>query len=130
MLFPNTYTFPHQVCVVISLIHSTIQDFEIATPEDKLEMVQETLWNYKPMPKNFNFPFYKEGELFKLKHEDLATAKQKLKEAKAQYENYFQEHPEAITKNAVFGELNKFEWKLLHRKHLNHHFEQFGLLEK
>ncbi|WP_304137223.1 phenylacetic acid degradation bifunctional protein PaaZ [Mesonia mobilis] len=107
-----------------------IQDFEIATPEDKLEMVQETLWNYKPMPKNFNFPFYKEGELFKLKHEDLATAKQKLKEAKAQYENYFQEHPEAITKNAVFGELNKFEWKLLHRKHINHHFDQFGLLEK
>ncbi len=107
-----------------------IQDFEIATPEDKLEMVQETLWNYQPMPKNFNFPFYKEGELFKLKHEDLATAKQKLKEAKAQYENYFQEHPEAITKNAVFGELNKFEWKLLHRKHINHHFDQFGLLEK
>ena len=60
------------------------------------------------MPKNFNFPFYKEGELFKLKHEDLATAKQKLKEAKAQ-PNYFQEHPEAITKNAVFGELNKFD---------------------
>uniref|UniRef100_UPI0026ECD55E phenylacetic acid degradation bifunctional protein PaaZ n=1 Tax=Mesonia mobilis TaxID=369791 RepID=UPI0026ECD55E len=107
-----------------------IQDFEIATPEDKLEMVQETLWNYKPMPKNFHFPFYKEGELFKLKHEDLATAKQKLKEAKAQYENYFHEHPEAITKNAVFGELNKFEWKLMHRKHINHHFDQFGLLEK
>ena len=28
----------------------------------------------------------------------------------------------------VFGELNKYEWYLLERKHLNHHFEQFGLI--
>ena len=28
----------------------------------------------------------------------------------------------------VFGELNRYEWYLLERKHLNHHFEQFGLI--
>ena len=105
-----------------------IQDFEIATPEKYLDDVQATLWNYEPMPKNYNFPFYKEGELFSLKHEDLATAKQKLKEAKKQYENFFVENPDAVTKNAVFGELTKFEWKLMHRKHINHHFKQFGLI--
>ncbi|MDR6301865.1 phenylacetic acid degradation bifunctional protein PaaZ [Mesonia maritima] len=105
-----------------------IQDFEISTPKKYLDDVKETLYNYEPMPKNYNFPFYKEGELFSLKHEDLAMAKQKLKEAKKQYENFFVENSEAVTKNAVFGELTKFEWKLLHRKHLNHHFKQFGIL--
>ena len=28
----------------------------------------------------------------------------------------------------VFGELNKYEWYLLERKHLNHHFNQFNLI--
>ena len=31
-------------------------------------------------------------------------------------------------KNLVFGELDKYESYLLERKHLNHHFEQFGLI--
>ena len=35
---------------------------------------------------------------------------------------------EAKLKNAVFGELNRYEWYLMERKHLNHHFEQFNLL--
>ncbi|SHJ03993.1 oxepin-CoA hydrolase / 3-oxo-5,6-dehydrosuberyl-CoA semialdehyde dehydrogenase [Mesonia phycicola] len=107
-----------------------IQDFEIATPEEHLEKVQETLWNYKEMPKNYNFPLYKEGEIFELKHEDLATAKLKLKEARKQYQEFFRENPKAITKNAVFGEMTKYEWYLLDRKHLNHHFNQFGLLDQ
>ena len=42
--------------------------------------------------------------------------------------DFFKENPEATTKNVVFGVLNKFEWYLLERKHLNHHFEQFNLL--
>ena len=35
---------------------------------------------------------------------------------------------ETTTKNAVFGILDKFEWDLVHTKHFNHHFEQFGLI--
>ena len=35
---------------------------------------------------------------------------------------------EAKLKNLVFGELNRYESYLLERKHLNHHFEQFGLI--
>ena len=33
---------------------------------------------------------------------------------------YFKEHPDAKLSNMVFGELNKYEWYLLERKHLNH----------
>ena len=59
---------------------------------------------------------------------DLATAKEKFLEARAAYKTYFKENPEAKLKNMVFGEMNKYEWYLMERKHLNHHFEQFGLI--
>ncbi|WP_027395280.1 phenylacetic acid degradation bifunctional protein PaaZ [Aquimarina latercula] len=105
-----------------------IQDFEIATPEQYLEKVQEMVYNHKPMPKGHKHPLMKEDSLEALVHEDLITAKKKLLEAMDEFEIYFKENPDAITKNAVFGEMNKFEWDLLNVKHLNHHFEQFGLL--
>jgi oxepin-CoA hydrolase/3-oxo-5,6-dehydrosuberyl-CoA semialdehyde dehydrogenase len=105
-----------------------IQDFEIATPEEYLEDTRSTLWNYKKMPKNYNFPLYEKGKLPLLKHENLAEAKEKLKEARKEYIEFFKKNPKATLKNAVFGELTKYEWELLERKHLNHHFEQFELL--
>ncbi|MFD2562790.1 phenylacetic acid degradation bifunctional protein PaaZ [Aquimarina rubra] len=105
-----------------------IQDFEIATPEQYLEKVQEMIYNHKPMPQGHNHPLMKEGVLEELVHDNLATAKMKLLEAMDEFETYFKENPEGVTKNVVFGEMNKFEWDLLNVKHLNHHLEQFGLL--
>ena len=104
-----------------------IQDFEIVTPLEHIEKVQETLWNYQPMPKNYDFPLLPKDKLADLKHENLDTAKKQLLEARKAYLQFFRENPNATTKNAVFGELSKFEWELLERKHINHHFEQFGL---
>jgi oxepin-CoA hydrolase/3-oxo-5,6-dehydrosuberyl-CoA semialdehyde dehydrogenase len=105
-----------------------IQDFEIATPEKILEKVHNSLYNYIPFPKNTNFPMLEKNTLDKLRHPDLATAISKFKEIRENYKNYFKENPEAVLKNLVFGELNKYESYLLERKHLNHHFEQFGLI--
>ena len=105
-----------------------IQDFEIATPEEYLEKTHNSLYNYRKMPREYNFPLAKESKITETKHENLETAKKKLLEARADYLNFFKKNPEAVTKNVVFGELNKFEWYLLERKHLNHHFEQFELL--
>jgi oxepin-CoA hydrolase/3-oxo-5,6-dehydrosuberyl-CoA semialdehyde dehydrogenase len=107
---------------------SEIQDFTISTPEKHIEKVQETLYNYKPMPVGYDFPLYKKGQLEVLKHENLATAKLKLLEARDAYLEFYKENPKAIVKNVVFGHLEKYEWYLLDRKHLNHHFKQFGLL--
>ena len=106
-----------------------IQDFDIATPEEHLEKVQEMVYNHKPMPRGHKHPLMKQGELEKLIHPDLDTAKAKLIEALDNLDAYFKENPDTKTKNAVFGELNKFEWDLLNVKHLNHHFEQFNLLD-
>lgn len=105
-----------------------MQNFNIATPEEYLEKTQETLWNYKPMPKDFQMPLMEKGVLEPLQHTDLETAIQKMLEARNEYLEFFKENPDALHKNAVFGYLNRYEWYLLERKHLNHHFEQFSLL--
>ncbi len=105
-----------------------MQNFDIATPEEYLEKTQETLWNYKPMPKDFHMPLMQKGKLEPLQHPNLETAKQKMLEAREEYLEFFKENPDALNKNAVFGYLNRYEWYLLERKHLNHHFNQFGLI--
>ncbi|WMI69613.1 phenylacetic acid degradation bifunctional protein PaaZ [Mangrovimonas sp. YM274] len=105
-----------------------IQDFDIATPEKILEKVHATLYNYDKMPSGYDFPLAERSRITDLKYASLEEAKDKLKEAREAYLAYFKEHPEAKTKNVVFGELNRYEWYLLERKHLNHHFEQFGLI--
>ncbi len=106
------------------------QNFEITTPEKNIEKVRATLYNYDKMPREFKFPMYEENKLPKLKYKNLDEAKEKMLEAREAYLNYFKQNPEATLKNTVFGTLNKYEWYLLERKHLNHHFEQFDVLEK
>ncbi|MCO4820583.1 MAG: phenylacetic acid degradation bifunctional protein PaaZ [Flavobacteriaceae bacterium] len=105
-----------------------IQDFDIATPEKILEKVHHSLYNYKKFPLNSRFPLLEKDTLDILKHPDLATAINRFKEQRTKYLEYFKENPEAVLNNMVFGELNRYEWYLLERKHLNHHFEQFELI--
>ncbi|MBT8272459.1 MAG: phenylacetic acid degradation bifunctional protein PaaZ, partial [Bacteroidia bacterium] len=105
-----------------------IQDFEYSTPEEHLEKVHDSLYNHRPMPRNHNAPELLEKDLQKLTHENLEAAKKSMLEAYDQYEDHFKDNAEITTKNIVFGELNRFEWRLFHTKHFNHHFGQFGLL--
>lgn len=105
-----------------------IQDFEIATSEKVLDKVRNSLYNYHKFPRNSQFPTLEKDTLDTLKHTDLATAIAKFTEARETYKSYFKVNPEAKLKHIVFGILNKYEWLLLERKHLNHHFEQFGLI--
>jgi oxepin-CoA hydrolase/3-oxo-5,6-dehydrosuberyl-CoA semialdehyde dehydrogenase len=107
---------------------SKIQDFEISTPEKIRDKVHNTLYDYKKMPQNFDFPLAEKSKINEVKHADLVTAKEKMLEARSEYIAFFKQNPEALLKNAVFGEMNRYEWQLLERKHLNHHFEQFGIL--
>ncbi len=105
-----------------------IQDFEVATPEKILEKVHASLYNHEKFPKNTHFPLLEKDKLEDLKHPDLATAIEKFKAQREKYLEYFKDRPDAKLNNMVFGELNRYEWYLLERKHLNHHFEQFGLI--
>ncbi|RZJ34331.1 MAG: phenylacetic acid degradation bifunctional protein PaaZ [Flavobacterium sp.] len=104
-------------------------DYEIATPAEHLDKFREMIFNHKPMPQGHKHPLMKPDSVEDLRHPDLQTAKQKLKEAYDAFEQYFKENPDARTKNAVFGMMDKFEWDLLNTKHFNHHFKQFGILD-
>ena len=105
-----------------------LQDFEIATPEKYLDVVHDSLYNFEKFPQNSQFPQLEKDTLASLIHPNLETAKAKFLEQRFKYLQFFKENPDAVLKNLVFGELNKYESYLLERKHLNHHFEQFGLL--
>jgi oxepin-CoA hydrolase/3-oxo-5,6-dehydrosuberyl-CoA semialdehyde dehydrogenase len=105
-----------------------IQNFEIHTPENILEKVHNSLYNYHKMPREHMFPLAEESKINELKHKDLEEAKLKMLQSRQEYLDFFKENPDALLKNAVFGEMNRYEWYLLERKHLNHHFEQFELI--
>ena len=105
-----------------------IQDFDITTPEKIIEKVHNMLYDYSKMPQNFDFPLAAKSKINELQYADLATAKEKMLEARSEYIAFYKQNPEALLKNAVFGEMNRYEWQLLERKHLNHHFEQFGII--
>lgn len=103
-------------------------DTEITTPEKHLEKYQDSLWNYKPMPHEFKHPLLNKDKTEDLRFENLAAAKKAYLEAYDKFEKYFEDNPEAHTANTVFGMLDRYHWYLLNRKHLNHHFSQFGLI--
>ena len=101
---------------------------EVSTPEEHWEKYQDSLFNYKAMPKNFDAPMLKKGELEELRYTDLQQAKEEFLKAWDAFDEYYKENPEAKANNAVFGPLDKDHWDLLNRKHFHHHFEQFSLL--
>lgn len=103
-------------------------DGEQTTPEDRVEKYQESLWNYQPMPKQFDHPLFKKGETEDLRHPSLEDARKALSNAHDEMTQFYKENPESKLLNPVFGYLGRYEMYLLERKHYLHHFEQFGLV--
>ena len=101
---------------------------DILTPEDKLERYQDSLWDHRPMPKNYDHPSFKKGETEDLRFENLAAAKEAFWKSYDEVVAYYKANPEGVLANPVFGMLDKYHFKLLNNKHMNHHFSQFGLI--
>ena len=100
----------------------------INTPEEHIEKYQDSLFNYRPMPVDYKHPLLKKDQTEDLMYENLDQAKAALLEAWDRFEAYFKEHPGKETNHVTFGKLDKDLWDLMNRKHINHHFKQFGLL--
>lgn len=100
----------------------------VTTPEKYLEKTQDSLWNYRGLIKSYDHPMLRKGELEDLRFESLEEAKEALLKAYDEFEIFFKENPTITTPNTVFGNLDKFHWDLLNRKHFYHHFKQFGLV--
>ena len=113
----------YQFLIAMEKIH-----VRLTTSPKHLDKFVEVVYNHQPMMKGFNHPMLKKGELENLRYDSLEIAIEKYFETRAEYESFFKENEGKTTMNPSFGELSKFEWDLLNRKHTHHHFEQFGLV--
>ncbi len=103
---------------------------KLAIPEAKVERYQESLFNYRKMPKEFKHPDLDPDKPAKLRYDNLEAAKTAFFKAYDEYEAYYKANPEAVHLNPMFGPLDKELWDLMHRKHFHHHFEQFDIIMK
>ena len=100
---------------------------DVYTPEAYLEKSKAFLMSDKAMPVEYNAPFIKETDLI-LRNSSLQDAKNELLSLIDSFYEYYQKNPANSFNHPVFGLLNHEEWIWLHRKHITHHFKQFGLV--
>ncbi len=100
--------------------------FPVEVPEEKLEKMLAFLTSDKPMARNLKVSFA--GENVPLRHEELELAIDEYVERWIDLEALYSVNPTLTNSHPYYGPLNFEQWKLLHSKHLTHHFEQFGLI--
>ncbi|MFC5271505.1 DUF1569 domain-containing protein [Adhaeribacter terreus] len=110
------------------VIVSTKKEIPVITPEDKLPAYLQFLKSDKPFDRDIPNPFVGDTPPA-LRFENLDTAKTKLLAALEGFYKFFAENPEAKPVHPFFGRLNYEEWLQFQRKHFQHHFKQFGLVE-
>ncbi|HOI28893.1 MAG TPA: hypothetical protein PLZ15_03965 [Melioribacteraceae bacterium] len=99
---------------------------ECFNPEEKISTLKKFLMSSRPLPKNFINPLIGE-DLLPLEYGSIEEALSVLKQEVDKHYRFFELNPDATTTNATFGDLNKDEWEIFHRKHFQHHLEQFGI---
>ncbi len=109
-------------------ISSRPTDIEAFNPPEKQGVMKKFLFSDKPMPRNFKSPAMDEAPK-PLKYDSFEKAVDVFKDLYDQFHTYFKENPDAKLTNPAFGDLDYNEWKQFHKKHITHHFTQFGLIE-
>lgn len=92
---------------------------------EKLARSKAFLLSDAPMPREFKAHFVDDAA--PLKYEELDLAVDAFIEAWVDFEEYCETHPEQQHVHPVFGLLTIDEWRWMHRKHITHHFTQFGV---
>ncbi len=99
---------------------------ECFNPPEKIPTLKRFLLSDRPLPKNFVNPLIGEG-LQPLQFNSLEDAIAGLKTEIEDFRKFFENNPDALITNPTFGELNKTEWEIFHKKHFTHHLSQFGI---
>lgn len=99
---------------------------DLAIPEDKIERMQAFLETDKPMARGIEVPFAPKNVA--LRNEDLDLAIDEFVDEWLLFEECFTENENLTAVHSFYGALNFDQWRKLNDKHLNHHFEQFGLI--
>lgn len=101
-------------------------EVEIVTPLEQIPAFQHFLLSDKMFKKSSEKP--KEYDLVKPLHADLEQVKLNLMKSLVAMQVHFEKHPDFKSTHPNFGELNTDLWLHMHRKHIKHHFRQFGIL--
>ncbi len=101
---------------------------KITTPAEKLEKYSDSLWNYYPMPKEYKHELLRKDRTEDLRYQDMASAKEGFWKSYDEVWDFYKINPDGVLMNTVFGMLDKYHMQLMFDKHMNHHFEQFGVL--
>lgn len=99
----------------------------VFTPEDRLPAYREFLFSDKPFAENIPNPVFEKG-IPPLRCADLATAKERLVQELQDFFAFFAENTEKTAPHPFFGHLDFHGWEAFQRKHISHHFRQFGLI--
>jgi len=111
----------------VQLSNGKITFNECMNPSEKLSVLKRILMSPRPMPKNFVNTVIG-SELKPLEYKNLEETIDVLMSELNEIDNFYDSNPEATPTNPTFGPLNKEEWIQFHKKHLTHHFTQFGLI--
>jgi hypothetical protein len=99
---------------------------EVLTPPEQLPRMQAFLLSDKPFRENTASPLLSELPP-PVVNPSVEAALEELAAAIAQFFRHFEAHPNATTRNPIFGDLNAEENVALLYKHALHHLRQFGI---
>jgi hypothetical protein len=92
---------------------------------EKLERSRAFLMSEAPMPKEFKAHFVDDSK--PVRNESFELAVDEFIESWVDFEEHCELNPNFEYVHPVFGILNMTEWRWMHRKHITHHFTQFGV---
>lgn len=95
--------------------------------EDESARRKATLATDDPYPKNLMNPIFFNG-LPPLRKPSLASAIDQLEDEMEAFFAHHDAHPNTIEMHPIYGPMVYAEWMHFQRKHMRHHWTQFGLL--
>lgn len=115
------------VCLTFSLSNGR-REIEQSTPERLAGITKRRLLESDmAFPKGFKAPMLPENDTLPYHYASLNAAIEALEDELDAFERWFEEHPDSKPVHPVMGPLSYEEWQIFHRKHVEHHLEQFGV---
>jgi len=96
--------------------------------EEKIEKRLEFLYSNRPFPRNITNMAHGDG-LRPLRRKNLSDAKEQLLKNIQLFFDHHKEKQDYKPLHPVFGYLDKEGWLVFQKKHITHHFIQFGLMK-
>jgi hypothetical protein len=113
--------------LVFKLANGKLKDTNTFTEEEKIPLMKRFILSDRPFKENTKSPLLT-NELLALKFDTIAAAKLVFLQELSNVFNVFEADTSLLIPNSIFGVLNYEEQVALLTKHIQHHFNQFGLL--